>query len=225
MKKITKAMAAAMAVCMTVSAMSATAYAAGYSKPIQSSGSSGSSSYSNSVVYVSNSAVKVITKKLIEASINSGKTITINPESAKVNSNALDVIRKQKEPVVFKSKEYTVSIDPKNITTAREINLGMDIDLFPEAGVISIDPVQKGYFGLEMVVTIPAAALKDFNLKGLKCYYVSKDGDRKLFKQFTVNKDGSLTVTLTHASSYLFEEAAENVDAAAGMNDSAILIG
>lgn len=225
MKKITKAMAAAMAVCMTVSAMSATAFAAGYSKPMQSSGSSGSSSYSNSVVYVSNSAVKVISDKLIEASINSGKEITINPKSAKINAKAMNVLKKQKEPIVFKSKEYTVSIDPKSITTAREINLGMELDLFPEAGVISIDPVQKGDFGLEMTFTIPASALKDFNLKSLKFYYVSSDGKRKELKEFTVNKDGSLSFTLSHASSYIFEEAAENVDAAAGMNDSAVLIG
>lgn len=237
MKKITKAMAAAMAVCMTVSAMSATAFAAGYSSIINGNKNNNSSSggynytpgtgttYSNSVVNVPNSEIKVISDKMLEASINSGKAITITTDSSKINAKAMQVLRKQKEPVVFKNKEFTVSIDPKSITIAREINLGMKLDLFPEAGVISIDPVQKGDFGLEMTVTIPAASLKDFNLKGLRFYYVSSNGKRKELKEFTVNKDGSLSFTLSHASSYVFEEDAENVDASTGMNDSAILIG
>lgn len=220
MKKISKTMAAAMAALMTVSAMSATAYAAGYGN-VPSSGPS----YSKTVVYVSNSEVKVISQKLMQASIDSGKEITIKPDDAKIDNKAMDLIKKQKEPVVFKSKDFTVSIDPKSITTAKSINLGMKLDLFPEAGVISIDPVQKGDFGLEMEVTIPAAALKDFNLKGLKFYYVSSSGKRKELKEFTVNKDGSLSFKLSHASSYVFEEIGEDVDTADGLNDSAILIG
>lgn len=236
MKKITKAMAAAMAVCMTVSAMSTTAFAAGYSSLVNGNKTNSSSggynytpgtgtTYSNSVVNVPNSEIKVVSDKMLEASINSGKAITITTDSSKINAKAMQVLRKQKEPVVFKNKEFTVSIDPKTITIAREINLGMKLDLFPEAGVISIDPVQKGDFGLEMTVTIPAASLKDFNLKGLRFYYVSSNGKRKELKEFTVNEDGSLSFTLSHASSYVFEEEAENVDASTGMNDSAILIG
>lgn len=225
MKKTNKALAAALAACMTVSAMAAPAYAAGYSKGLSSSGGSGGSSYSSSVVYVSNSEVKVINAKLMEASIDSGKAITIKSDDAKVNDAAMAVIKKQKEPVVFKSKEYTVSIDPKKITTAKNINLGMKVDLFPQAGVISVDPVQKGDFGLEMVVTIPAEALKDFNLKGLKFFYVGKDGSRKELKEFAVNKDGSLSFKLSHASSYVFEESTEDIDTADGLNDCAVLIG
>lgn len=220
MKKISKTMAAALAAWMAVSAMSAAAYAAGYGNA-PSSGPS----YSNTVVYVSNSEVKVISQKLMQASIDSGKEITIKSDDAKIDTKAMELIKKQKGPVVFKSKEFTVSIDPKSITTAKSINLGMKLDLFPEAGVISIDPVQKGNFGLEMVVTIPASALKDFNLKGLKFYYVSSDGKRKELKEFTVNKDGSLSFKLSHASSYVFEEAGEDVDTADGLNDCAILIG
>lgn len=229
MKKISKAMAAAAAVCMTVSAIASPAYAAGYGRPSEPgpvNNSTGTSySYVNSVVYVSNREVQVVSRKLMQASIDSGKPITIKPNDAKIDNNAMEIIKKQKEPVVFKSKEFTVSIDPKSITTARTINLGMKVDLFPEAGVISIDPVQKGDFGLEMVVTIPASALKDFNLKGLRFYYVSSDGKRKELKEFTVNKDGSLSFKLSHASSYVFEETGEDVDAADGLNDCAVLIG
>lgn len=206
-----KIIAAAVAGCLIVTAMAATASAAGYSipkQPVQGGSSTASGPvYSSSVVYVPKSEVKVVTAKLMEASIESGTTITIKPSEAKVNRSAMSVIKKQKEPVVFQSKEYTVSINPKTITTAKEINLGMKVDLFPEAGIISIDPVQKGEFGLEMAVTIPADSLKDFDLKGLRFFYVGKDGKRRELKNFTVNEDGSLTFTLTHASSYVFEQS------------------
>lgn len=200
-----KLIAAAMTGCLIVTAMAATASAAGYSnpkkKPSQGSG------YSSSVVFVPKSEVKVVTAKLMQASIDSGKTITINSEDAKVNRSAMSVIKKQKEPVVFKSKEYTVSIDPKSITTAKEIDLGIKIDMYPKAGVITVQTAQEGEFGLEMSVTISADSLKEYDLNKLKFFYEDKDGKRQEQKSFTANKDGSLTFTITHASSYVFEQS------------------
>lgn len=199
-----KLIAAAMTGCLIVTAMAATASAAGYSNPKKPSQGA---SYSSSVVYVPKSEVKVVTAKLMQASIDSGKTITINSDDAKVDKSAMSVIKKQKEPVVFKSKEYTVSIDPKSITTAKEIDLGIKIDMYPKAGVITVQTAQEGEFGLEMSVTISADSLKEYDLNKLKFFYEDKDGKRQEQKSFTANKDGSLTFTITHASSYVFEQS------------------
>ncbi len=199
-----KLIAAAMTGCLIVTAMAATASAAGYSNPKKPSHGAG---YSSSVVYVPKSEVKVVTAKLMQASIDSGKTITINSDDARVDRSAMSVIKKQKEPVVFKSKEYTVSIDPKSITTAKEIDLGIKIDMYPKAGVITVQTAQEGEFGLEMSVTISADSLKEYDLNKLKFFYEDKDGKRQEQKSFTVNKDGSLTFTISHASSYVFEQS------------------
>lgn len=199
-----KLIAAAMTGCLIVTAMAATASAAGYSNPKKPSQGSG---YSSSVVFVPKSEVKVVTAKLMQASIDSGKTITINSDDAKVDKSAMSVIKKQKEPVVFKSKEYTVSIDPKSITTAKEIDLGIKIDMYPKAGVITVQTAQEGEFGLEMSVTISADYLKEYDLNKLKFFYEDKDGKRQEQKSFTANKDGSLTFTISHASSYIFEQS------------------
>lgn len=199
-----KLIAAAMTGCLIVTAMAATASAAGYSNPMKPSQGSG---YSSSVVFVPKSEVKVVTAKLMQASIDSGKTITINSDDAKVDKSAMSVIKKQKEPVVFKSKEYTVSIDPKSITTAKEIDLGIKIDMYPKAGVITVQTAQEGEFGLEMSVTISADYLKEYDLNKLKFFYEDKDGKRQEQKSFTANKDGSLTFTISHASSYIFEQS------------------
>lgn len=199
-----KLIAAAMTGCLIVTAMAATASAAGYSNPKKPSQGAG---YSSSVVYVPESEVKVVTAKLMQASIDSGKTITINSDDAMVNRSAMSVIKKQKEPVVFKSKEYTVSIDPKSITTAKEVNLGIKIDMFPKAGIITVQTAQEGEFGLEMSVTISADSLKEYDLKKLKFFYEDKDGKRRELKDFSVNKDGSLTFTIARASSYVFEQS------------------
>lgn len=202
--KRSKIIAAALTGCLIVTAMAATASAAGYSNPKQPSQGT---AYTSTVVFVPKTEVKVVTAKLMEASIESGKTITIKSDEANVNKSAMSVIKKQKEPVVFNSKEYTVSIDPKSITTAKEINLGIKIDMFPKAGIITVQTAQEGEFGLEMAVIIPADSLKDYDLNKLKFFYEDKDGKRREQKNFTANKDGSLTFTLTHASSYVFEQS------------------
>ena len=202
MKK-SRIIAASLAGVLIITAMAATASAAGYSKSMKSSQGS---AYSSTVVFVPKSEVKMVTAKLLQASIDSGKTITIKSDDAKVNRSAMSFIKNNKATVTFKSKEHTVSIDPKSITTAKEINLGLIIEKFPKAGIMTVKTAQEGEFGLEMAVTLSADCLKDYDVKKLKFFSEDKDGKRSELKNITINEDGSLSFILDHSSAYIFEQ-------------------
>ena len=115
--------------------------------------------------------------------------------------------------------DYSITIDPALITEAKAINLAMDITVDTDegatvsgvevpAGSIVIAPAQKGEFGMTLQVTIPAAAVADVDTSDVRLYYIADDGSvtKMPKKALKVNKDGSLTVSISHASEYVVSD-------------------
>jgi hypothetical protein len=115
--------------------------------------------------------------------------------------------------------DYSVVIDPKLITEAKAIDLGMDIKVntpegMKESGVdipensIVIAPHQKGDFGMTISVNLPAAALSGINKSTASVYYISDSGEiTKLSNALTFNADGSASIAISHASEYVISDS------------------
>ena len=87
----------------------------------------------------------------------------------------------------------------------------MDVDVCDEGDyaydAIVITPAQKGDFGMTVTVTIPAESVKNLNTESIFVYYVSDDGETTLLEDVvTVNDDGSISVSISHASSYIITD-------------------
>jgi hypothetical protein len=129
--------------------------------------------------------------------------------------------------------DYTVTIDPDLIDTPKAINIAMDIEIdtdegetvsgveIPEGSVI-IKPQQKGNFGMTLTVTIPASAFAGMNTGNLSLYYVSDNGEVSKLSdsQITVNADGSVSISISHASAYMISDIAPDTD---GEDDDIII--
>lgn len=113
--------------------------------------------------------------------------------------------------------DYTIEIDPKLITEVKAINIAMNITVPTgdktidgvkvPAGSIIIDPAQSGAFGMTLKITIPASAVKDLDLDNANVYYISDDGEITLLKDALVkNSDGSVSISITHASAYVITD-------------------
>lgn len=140
---------------------------------------------------------------------------------ATVQEAAIAEIAKSKVTVTVEmasesGTDYSITIDPALITDAKAINLAMDITVDTDegatvsgvevpAGSIVIAPAQKGEFGMTLQVTIPAAAVADVDKSDVRLYYIADDGSvTKMPKSaLKVNKDGSVTVSISHASQYV----------------------
>ena len=132
--------------------------------------------------------------------------------------------------IAITAGDYTVYIIPDNITDARSINVAMNVEpattstdlngVAVPAGSVIIEPFQKGEFGAALDVNIPAESLGDIDPAAAKLYYISDSGEIELQEgAIKVNEDGSVTITLTHASAYVItdedliaEEEADTAD-------------
>ena len=132
--------------------------------------------------------------------------------------------------IAITAGDYTVYIIPDNITDARSINVAMNVEpattstdlngVAVPAGSVIIEPFQKGEFGAALDVSIPAESLGDIDPAAAKLYYISDSGEIELQEgAIKVNEDGSVTITLTHASAYVItdedliaEEEADTAD-------------
>ena len=155
---------------------------------------------------------KVVTDDTIKEVLKSDAPVVyIDSDKATVKEDAIGAIAKSDKPVTFEADEYAVTIDPADIDEVKAINLAMDVDVCDEGDyaydAIVITPAQKGDFGMTVTVTIPAAKAKNLNTKSLFVYYVSDDGDVTLLEDVvTVNADGSISVSISHASSYVITD-------------------
>jgi len=132
-----------------------------------------------------------------------------------LTEGVLAEILKSGVPVTFVTDEYSVTIDPSDITdAARAINLRMDVNTVNysvanvTATAIVIAPSASGEFGFAVTVTIPAAqiAAAGFNnVWNLKAYHIS--GDIITKHPITVNPDGSISIKFSGASEYIITEA------------------
>ena len=168
---------------------------------------------------------KVVTDDTIKEVLKSDEPVVyIDSDKATVKEDAIGEIAKGDKPVTFEADEYSVTIDPADIDEVKAINLAMDVDVCEEGDyaydAIVITPAQKGDFGMTVTVTIPAAKAKNLNTKSLFVYYVSDDGESTLLEDVvTVNADGSISVSISHASSYIITDEEISLDGDADEDD------
>lgn len=182
----------------------------------------------------SDAPATVVTDKAVDEAIaaatNSGSkeaTLYMTEDAsgkAAVQESAIAEIAKSDVTVTVEvtsesGTDYSITIDPALITEAKAINLAMDITVDTDegatvsgvevpAGSIVIAPAQKGEFGMTLQVTIPAAAVADVDTSDVRLYYIADDGSvtKMPKKALKVNKDGSLTVSISHASEYVVSD-------------------
>ena len=168
---------------------------------------------------------KVVTDDTIKEVLKSDEPVVyIDSDKATVKEDAIGEIAKGDKPVTFEADEYSVTIDPADIDEVKAINLAMDVDVCDEGDyaydAIVITPAQKGDFGMTVTVTIPAAKAKNLNTESLFVYYVSDDGESTLLEDVvTVNADGSISVSISHASSYIITDEEISLDGDADEDD------
>lgn len=166
--------------------------------------------------------VSAIGEKTISDAITNGTVIQIS-DSAKLTKDALATIAASDTPVVFETNDgVKLEIDPASITdNARAIDLSMEVSLFDKATQINdtvkvpansivINPAASGEFGFAIKITIPAQMIKDAGLSGnnLKLYYIDDNGNITDLGKVKLNKDGSASIEIDHASQYVLAEAA-----------------
>lgn len=207
--KMKRTLAVICAVTMTVSAFGATAFAVDYGT-------------SNTPAASEDSETVVSNGDIIKA-VSNGKPIEITDSSTTVKKHLVAEIAKADKPVVFEAKSFDISIDPATIKEIKDLKLGMDIQTNTEVNAVTIVPEMKGEFGLEMKVTIPAKTLGKIDVSKAHVFYVADDGTVKDLGAVTVNKDGSITIAITHASHYVITTNVEDVAAAASVEADGVV--
>ncbi len=127
----------------------------------------------------------------------SGKTITIElPNGVKVTIDGSTI-----------SKNATSLDLNMEVLFGNEIQLIGDVQI-PENAII-ISPSAHGKFGLELSIEISAEMLLEAGLdpNNTSLFYIDDDGMVTDLGKVTVNADGSVTIKLTHASSYVLAES------------------
>jgi hypothetical protein len=119
---------------------------------------------------------------------------------------------------------YFVTIDPDTITKVTAIDVAMNFTVGTEegdevsgveipAGSIVIEPNQKGDFGMELTVTLPADVLGDINAEDANLFYISSNGKvTEMSDSISANADDSVSITISHASAYVITDADLNGD-------------
>lgn len=166
----------------------------------------------------------------VKAAIQENKPIYIDASApATITKSALAEIAKSDKPVTFEAADYSLTIDPSDITdSAKAIDLSMEIgmgadaanlvssDIELPANAIVISPSAQGQFGFAVTITLPASALSDAGIDPAKArvFYIADDGTVSEVGEVTVNADGSVSVKIDHASQYVIAETApiSNVD-------------
>lgn len=231
MKKFNgKLLVSALLTAAMVSFSSVSAFAAnyavdpGYDKPEKVTEEAGTTP-DNPTSVVTDDTIKEVLK-------SDNPVVYIESDKATVKEDAIGEIAKGDTPVTFEADEYSVTIDPADIEEVKPINLAMDIDVYgegeyedSESAAIVITPAQKGDFGMTVTVTIPAASVKKLNTKSLYVYYISDDGEVTLLEDVvTVNADGSVSITISHASSYVITDELISLDGDAEEDDDDVAV-
>lgn len=180
-------------------------------------------------------AVTVVTDSVIAdivADAEDGKaTVYADAADVTITEAAIGEIAKSEVVVTITTDEYEIEIDPSLIEEVKEIDLTMVItvaedetdvdDVTVPANAIVIAPAQKGEFGMTVKVTIPAASVEGLDTDNLKLYYISDDGKVELIdSNVAVNADGSVSVSISHASKYVITD--EDLEVAAEEDDAVI---
>jgi len=207
---------------MALSMVSFPAYAIDYG----SGGSTGGSAapvvtpVDNSTAEENASSETTVRTRAVTDAIASGEAVSVSGDSIALGRNAVAAIAKADEPVTFVNNDtgISITIDPATIEKIGKIDLGMAVEE-TDMGV-KITPAMSGEFGVTLSVTIPKASIPaSVDADNAHLYYVSDDGRVQDLGALKPNKDGSFTVELTHASSYIIGSASiEDISAGAGLD-------
>lgn len=159
----------------------------------------------------------VVSESAVNAAIESGDPILVTAEdgSAAIQEAAIGAIANSDSPVSFvvsddaSGFDYVVTIDPDSITEVKAIDIAVSLKAGSISGVegVAIVPAQSGDFGMTLAITIPAAAVKDLDPDGIMLFYISDDNQiTDVTDALTVNDDGSVTIAISHASSYVITD-------------------
>lgn len=198
--------------------------------PADAAGDDASDSDADTTAVAGVVTAEEVENKIADA-VKAGKeevTISVAEDSTTgkvtVQESAIADIAKSKVPVTFDVKpvsgtSYSVTIDPKSITSAKSVNLGMQIltgsDISVAAAALDLEvpvtndaiiiaPMMKGNFGMDLTVTLPASAVDGMDVDNAVLYYISDDGViTALEDALEVNADGSVSITISHASAYV----------------------
>lgn len=183
-------------------------------------------------------AVSVVDEDTVKEAIKDNKIIKVSINkngSAVLQAAALGAIVAADKPVTFEVTGndivYTVTINPKDITgEPKDIDLAMDIHVATAndgeglEGYIYIGPEMKKIWSLSLGLTIPASALEGLNFDTLGLYYIDDNKAVTDYSEYlTKNSDGSVTVTLSHASAYVIADVdltEGDVDAGLDIDDA-----
>jgi hypothetical protein len=100
-----------------------------------------------------------------------------------------------------------ITIDPQTITdTSRSININISIEV-NEGGIIIL-PDNHGEFGLELNFNVTANELSEAGLSAdnARLFHVDENGKVTVGGSINRNADGSVTITISHASHYILQE-------------------
>lgn len=162
----------------------------------------------------------VVSSRTVTNAIASGDSVSISGDSIALGRSAVSAIANAEEPVTFVNEDtgVVISIDPESVTSVGSVNLGLDIK--PADTGLVIEPFMSGDFGLTMDITIPAKAIPaTVDMDNAHLFYISDDGKIKDLGPIKANADGSVTVSISHASSYIISSATvEDVSAGAGID-------
>lgn len=158
----------------------------------------------------------IVTEDVIADAIENEGVVHITSDAV-VKEDAVGAIAKGGVPVTFEADDYSVTIDPALIEDVGAIDLSMDIAVSDSdvevdgvvvpAGAIVIAPAQKGKFGMTLKVTISADTVENLDTDNLSLYYIDDDGNvTKLDSDIEINADGSVSVSISHASKYVVSD-------------------
>lgn len=159
---------------------------------------------------------EIVTDDVITEAIKNDAVVYITSDAV-VKEDAIGAIAKSDVPVTFEADDYSITIDPALIEEVGAIDLSMDIAVSDSdvevdgvavpAGAIVIAPAQKGAFGMTLKVTISAATVEDLDTDNISLYYIDDDGNvTKLDSDIEVNADGSVSISISHASKYVVSD-------------------
>lgn len=140
--------------------------------------------------------------------------IYVSDAKAIVTKDTIAAIKAANKPVTFVAPDCSISIDPAKITAVKaDLDLSMTITASAAQKTVSsvtipgnsiiIAPAAKGEFGAELAITISKGSLNGIDLSKAKIYYIADDGTVKDLGALVVAANGSVTITISHASQYV----------------------
>jgi uncharacterized protein YjdB len=169
--------------------------------------------------------IRVIDTSLFEDALKEENPVIIIDDNSGsvITEEILELIREADKSVEIQLPNGLVlTIDPESITeNARAIDLNIGIEItsqgnqiegIPANNVVIIPPTH-GDFGFEIKINIPQSTLQASGLNGNNIHvrHIDYDGKITLIGRFMRENNGSLNVSISHASQYVLSDTVTSV--------------